>query len=191
MPFDRAARRHRPRRRLSCLRRFRVAHRRAPHGIGRSPVSGAARHRPLAPATFWEENQDHRSKLIGSRPCHGKSGTLAFLQIESREAERDARAERALLHLIVVCGPAPDIPHLRLKAATKPGCRPLQARFYIIFQVTNDELRHVDPAIFDIKISIMAGRSCAVVDRTLAGARAGRPRFNPHTFVRLRMRNVS
>ncbi len=74
-----------------------------------------------------------------------------------------------------------------------PRGPPLQACFYIVFQITNEKLCHRNLTMFDIKISNMVptvnARLCLrlrYIDQTL-----DRLRFAPHTFVRLRIRNVS
>src|SRR5262245_39565226 len=76
--------------------------------------------------------------------------------MESGKARRDTRAEGTSLYRFVLCGIAQNVAHLRFKAASMPCGPPLEARFYIVFQVTNDKLSHQDLAIIDIKISIIA-----------------------------------
>ena len=76
--------------------------------------------------------------------------------MESSESRRDTCAERTSFYRFILCGIAQNVADLGFEAASMSRGPPLQARFYIVFQVTNYKLRHRDLAIVDIKISTMA-----------------------------------
>src|SRR5258708_26892126 len=62
--------------------------------------------------------------------------------MESSKTRRDTCTERTSLYRFVLCGVAQNVAPLRFKAAAMPSGPPLQARLYLVFQVTNDKLRH-------------------------------------------------
>jgi hypothetical protein len=71
--------------------------------------------------------------------------------MESGEARRDTCAERILLRRFVLCGIVWDVTYFGPEAASMPSRPPMQARFFIVFQVTNDKLRHADHATHDTR----------------------------------------
>src|SRR5580700_970192 len=71
----------------------------------------------------------------------GQRGKLAF-RVKAREACGNTRAEPGAFHRVVLCGVPQNVTDLGLEAAAVSRRPPLQARLYIVFQITNHELCH-------------------------------------------------
>ena len=77
-------------------------------------------------------------------------------QSQLRKPRRDSRTELGCGLIFLTDGVAQDVPHLFFHAAAVTFGAAFETRFYILFEVANDELGHEGSApieIDDIKIS--------------------------------------